>query len=156
PVRPADAAPPPKPGSIELKEDAKARIRDLIAKADKAFAAARYEEAARAYLEAHGLIEHFKLGKSPELLFNAGLSFERIEACDRVAELFARYLAEKPGASTADLRYRLKKARDCAPEVDVKSNPPKALVEIDNDPRGITPAKLNLRAGAHTLRLTLD
>jgi PEGA domain-containing protein len=146
----------PEADNPELKEDAKVRIRELITKADKAFGAARYEDSARAYLEAHDLIEHYKLGKSPELLFNAGLSFERIEACDRVAELFARYLAEKPEAATADLRYRLKRARDCAPEVDVKSNPPKAIVEIDGDPRGITPAKLHLRSGAHTLRLTLD
>src|SRR5205823_741253 len=96
------------------------------------------------------------LGSKPELLFNAGLSFERLDACDRVAELYARYLALKPQAASADLTYRLNKARECAPEVAVKSDPPKALVTVDGDPRGVTPVKLNLKTGTHTVRLTLE
>lgn len=134
----------------------KAKVRELIAAADKAFSEARYAEAAKSYVDAHALLEASNLVARPELLFNAGLAYERIDACDRVAQLFARYLADKPEAATADLEYRLKRARDCAPEVEVRSTPPGALLSIDSEARGATPARLNIRAGAHVLRLTLE
>lgn len=127
----------------------------MVERAEAAFSAARYGEAAQLFLDAHRIAEQHGLGAKPELLFNAGLAFERIDACDRVADLFTRYLEAKPSARTADLEFRLSRAKECAPEVSVASDPLGAEVSVDGTVRGRTPILLRLKTGTHTVKIEL-
>jgi hypothetical protein len=139
------------PASALAQGDSKARARALIAKADKAYEASRYLEAAEAYLEAQALLEKEKLGSKPELYYNAGLAFERAGQCDRTVELFERFLKLRPDRASDDLYARLEKAKNCAPQVVVQSEPVGAEVTIDGAARGKTPVTIHLRSGAHTI-----
>ena len=94
------------------------------------------------------------LGSKPALLFNAGLSYEKTDACEHTADLFERFLALQPDAA-ASVGDRLKAAQTCAPIVRIDSNPPGAKVEIDDVSRGLTPLSARLRSGKHEVRITL-
>lgn len=139
----------------KAKGDFKAQARTLVERAKRAFSKAAYAEAARLYLEAHEILESAGVAPKPDLLYNAGLAFERLDDCEKVAELFSRYLDLKADAASPDLVFRLKKARECAPDVSVETEPPGADVVVDGKRRGLTPIKINLKAGSHTLRLEL-
>jgi hypothetical protein len=136
-------------GAPNARSQAKAMVED----AARAFRAARYEEAAKLYLEVYDFAAKNDLPARPELLLNAGIAFERTGRCERVVELFARYLEAKPEDRTEDLTLRMKKAEACAPEITFETTPPGATVTIDGQPRGSTPLVLRLRAGSHTVRL---
>jgi hypothetical protein len=135
--------------------DAKEKARSLVAKGNRAFKRADYEEAAEAFLGAFGIIEANRLTPKPDLLYNAGLAYERLDRCDRVAELYEKFLTEKPEAATPDLEYRLEKARACAPEIEISTDPGGAKVIIDGVERGISPLSLRVRSGEHRLHLAL-
>lgn len=136
-----------------LKEEARA----LVDEANDAFNAEEYVEAGRLFLEAHDLIEENGLGPKPELLYNAGLAFERIDACDVAADLFERFIAAKPEPSALEsARLRLAKASACAPEVTIDTTPPGADVRVDEEPRGTSPIKIRLREGTHRVALELE
>lgn len=138
------------PGGDSI-EAAKAKARSLIARASEAFERGRYPESAACYLEAYDTLEASALHPKPELLYNAGLAFENIGECDRVVELFGRFLKAQPSGSSEDLLARLERARECAPEVVIQTEPSGAEVTIDGQPRGVSPLTVNLRAGGHTI-----
>lgn len=137
-------------------EEAKQKAKTLVAQALQAFEAKRFEEAGRLYLDAFEVAEKSGLGARPELLYNAGLAFEETRACDRVAELFVRFLVAAPeSASSSDFVERLERARTCAPEVTITSAPVGARVVIDGAERGVTPLKVHLKNGEHMLEMAL-
>jgi PEGA domain-containing protein len=140
----------------EQAVDPKSAARDLVARANRAFKRARYEEAAELFLAASRVIEANRLTPKPELFYNAGLAFERLDRCDRVAELFERFLAAKPDRASPDLEDRLERAKACAPEVEVTTDPGGAKVVIDGEERGTSPLRVHVKAGEHGLHLALE
>lgn len=134
----------------------KQQIRSTIAAADRAYRESAFEDAARLYLDAHRSLEKAGLPAKPELLYNAGLAYERLGACERVVELFHRFLKAKPSASNDELLERLEKAERCAPEVVIQTSPAGAAISVDGVARGTAPVRMPLRSGGHTLSATLD
>jgi tetratricopeptide (TPR) repeat protein len=88
--------------------------RTLVREALDAFDAGRWDEAAERYLEAYEAAQQLGLPEKPELLYNAGLSYERGGRCDRAIALFERYVERKPNQPPSDLRDRMERARACA------------------------------------------
>lgn len=138
------------------REEAKLNARNMIADANNDFQKARYEAAAEKYLAAHALVEAHELTPKPELLFNAGLAYERVGRCDEVARLYGQYLRARPKADSGDLRFRYDNARRCAPPITFVTEPPGATVVVDDRPRGLTPLRVYLVRGPHAVRLIRD
>jgi tetratricopeptide (TPR) repeat protein len=136
--------------------DAKERARALVERGNQAFKHAHYEEAAEAFLEAERVIEANDLTPKPELYYNAGLAYERLDQCERTAQMYEKFLSMKPDAANPDLKYRVKKAAECAPEIEISTDPGGADVVIDGVERGKSPLRVRVRAGAHRLRLALE
>jgi hypothetical protein len=143
-------------GEPSPEEKARRLANDLIKRASVAFDSGRFAEAARDYLRAEDLAENSGLGTKPELLFNAALALDHVGECDRSAELYDRYVDARPDAADdSDLARRMKDAGTCAPKLVLSTSPDGALVTIDGRPAGITPLQVHVKAGAHTLRITL-
>jgi len=138
------------------RDEAKIKARELIVAATEDFKMARYETAAEKYLAAHELVETHELSPKPELLFNAGLCFERLGRCDEVARLFSKFLRARPQLRVGDLQFRHDNARRCAPPLTFVTEPPGATVWIDDRPRGITPLRVHVVRGGHVVRVLLD
>jgi hypothetical protein len=152
---PALAAPAP---AAAPSQDAKTRQRanDLVKQARAAFDAGSFSESGRLYLLALELAEAVGLGSKPELLFNAGLSFERTGDCERAADLYDRYLTQRPDAGAdPELLSRIERQRSCAPELVVVTTPPGAVVSVDGKALGLSPLRAHVKKGAHALRITL-
>lgn len=141
------------PAHAKEKERARALIRD----ASTLFESGHPERAGELYDEAYRILEGAGLLAKPELLFNAGLAYERGGACDLAADRFGRFAQMTPSArSFPDFLERLERARRCAPEVDIVTVPPGAKVSVDGVSQGVTPARMRLKAGAHSLQLELE
>lgn len=123
--------------------------------AKRAFQRADYAESARLYQDAYEFAKTHKLPDKPELLFNAGLAYERLGACDRVVDFFGRYFELRPSARNPDLDFRFKKAVDCAPQIRFESRPAGARVAVDDRILGSTPWAAHVRAGPRRVRWTL-
>lgn len=144
------------PGDAEVRS-AKAEARERIASAAEAFSSGRYDESARSYLEAYEILRAHDLETQPEILFNAGLAYDEMGACDRAVVLFERFLEVKPDVVRVDAFVsRLERARMCAPSVDVDTSPPGATLIIDGEVRGVTPLSVHLKPGHHTYGLELS
>ncbi len=83
------------------KEDDR-RAKALFLEAERHYAAARYQQAAKSYLEA------YRLSKRPELLFNLGNTHERMGQHAQAARYLRRYLESQDAIAPGAIRSRIR------------------------------------------------
>lgn len=115
---------------------------------DPATAAARFEEA-------------WRIDRRPNLLLNAARAYEAAGALQRALDAYDEYLRVEPQGLSADearaQRTRLAERIARQPLYAIVSSPPGAAVYLDEAPDaiGVTPLRVPLTVGPHTLRFEL-
>ncbi len=116
------------------------------------FNAGRFAEALTAFQRAH------TLRPNPVVLIPILECHERLQQVPEAIAVLDRYLREAPEApNRAALEARRAALQARPARVEVRSTPPGASLVVDDTPRaGRTPTTVELPAGSHQLRLTLD
>ena len=133
----------------------KKRARAALAEAKAAFAKKDYANAGAKYLEAHEILVAGGLPAPPALLYNGGLSYSLLGACEKAVGPFEAFAAQAKKKISPKVAEQIAEARRCAPEVAIDSTPASAEVRIDGEVRGVTPLSVPLRAGEHRVVLRL-
>lgn len=140
---------------VAFAADAERQALAALAAGDKAFDNLEYAEAAKRYLEAYRILEDGDERPKPALLYNAGLAYEQLGECERAVSLFERYLEAEPMSVTREIANTIERARRCAPQIAIQTNPPGAEVFVDGVTVGSAPVTVPMRAGEHALRFEL-
>jgi len=125
-----------------------ARARALDREGAQAYAEERYEDAIRAFEEAH------RLGGPSFELWNIAKCHLRLERFDRAAEMLERYLATPglPKRDRAEAEKQLYTIKKRPSALTVTSRTPGTAVVIDGDlVEGGTPVHTTLAPGTHTI-----
>ncbi len=143
----AAAAPPAPRPNPELVREAKRRFQH----ANGLYQDGRYADALHLYQAAYDLVP------SPDILFNIGLSKEKVFDYEGCSLTFRQYLAEsRDEGRTAQAKERLERCREqTLIPVKVSSLPPSAAVYVGSGearrPSGRTPARLDLKPGTYEI-----
>ncbi|MCU1280732.1 MAG: S-layer-like protein [bacterium] len=143
----AGAAPTTARPNGELLSEAKRRFQH----ANVLYQDGRYADALHLYQAAYDLVP------SPDILFNIGLSKEKVFDYEGCSLTFRQYLTQsKDEGRTAQAKERLERCRaQTLIPVKVSSLPPSAAVSVGSGearrPSGRTPARLDLRPGTYEI-----
>jgi hypothetical protein len=143
--------------AVMLLVCARARADDTVGEARQHFQAAEaaerrgeYETALREYQAAYEAKPH------PAVLFNLATVYERLGELEQAAELYERYLTERPDASDSpSVRTRASSLRSRPSRVSVESQPPGARVALDGVQRCTAPCDFAVSAGEHEVSAEL-
>lgn len=141
------------PSPARADAAAEARFHDDIAR--RAFAARRYEEAARAFM-----VEQ-RLAPNPNIVFNIALCLQQLQRHGDAYMYFAEYLAsdDQDPARREQAREALAALRPRVALVTVESEPHGAAIFVDRrelGQYGVTPRVLALAAGPHRIWVEKD
>lgn len=130
----------------------RARARELYAEGQKAFRAGEFAKAQRAFEDAYRAVPN------PVVLLSIAESQVRTEDYAGALASLRQYLSEKPGAADrAQVEAQIANLEAKPGFVSLESAPPGAMIWVDGENTGyLTPNELSLRAGPHTIALTLD
>jgi hypothetical protein len=143
----AAAAPTEPRPDAELLREAKRRFQ----RANALYQEGRYDDALHSYQAAYDLVP------SPDILFNIGLSKEKVFDYEGCSLTFRQYLTKsKDERRNAQAQERLDRCRaQTLIPVKVSSLPPSAAVYVGSGearrPSGRTPARLDLRPGTYEI-----
>ncbi len=142
-------------GPVTARADAaaEARFQDEIAR--RAYAARRYEDAARAFM-----VEQ-RLAPNPNIVFNIALCLQQLHRHADAYMYFAEYLASDDAdeARRRQAEQALASLRPRVSLVTVASTPPGAAIFVDRrelGQYGVTPRVLALDAGPHRIWVEKD
>jgi hypothetical protein len=133
------------------RSEAKARFDEGV----NAYGEHRYRDAVRAFLQADAI------APSTALSFNIARAFEHLDDSTAALRWYRDYLRRSPKAdNAAEVQGRVTAlaailAQRGVQQVSVFSTPAGASVQIDNQPRGVTPLSVELSPGLHHVRLEL-
>jgi tetratricopeptide (TPR) repeat protein len=122
---------------VSADDDAKART--LFRQGDAAYAEGRYEDALRAFEEAH------RLSRRPALLFNVGNALERLGKLGPAADALERYLphAKRGEHDTLEKRiHNLRKRAAPSATIELEEEPPPAPPPVEPHPTPVEPDRV--------------
>lgn len=137
-------------GSAEAA--AKERARALYERGARAYADAKYQEAATQFLAAH------RVYPTPEFLFNVAKAFDRLDHRAGALAYYREYARARPGSADEEVKRRIDElclalAERGVQQLSVLSEPEDALVTLDGKPVGLTPWTGETWPGKHRLRV---
>lgn len=130
-------------------------------------ASARYQLGASAYREEkyREAVNHFlaadELVPSAALSYNIALAYDKLEEAARALSFYRDYLRRSPrGENAGEVGARIRELelmlmKQGVQQLTVRSDPPGALVRIEDEPVGMTPWTGELRPGEHRLTVSL-
>ncbi len=157
PAAPQTTTPPfDSSGATGLDEKARTRARALYDQGAQAYNESRYYQAAAYFLDA------YRVYPAPQLLFNVAKAHDKLSVASSALAFYREYLRKLPDAPDAaevgsrvhDLEAAL--AQRGVQQLSVLTNPPRALVAVDDTAVGVTPFTGEIWPGEHRLTITLD
>lgn len=136
--------------------EARARAQALYEQGVKAYAEARYHEAADCFLDSN------RIYPNPQMAFNVAKAYDKVGHDAGALSHYREYLRRVPDASDrAEVSLRIRDleaalGRRGLQQLSILSEPEGATVSIDGRPVGITPWTGETWPGRHRIRLELD
>ena len=156
---PTEQPSPPSPFNSSsadgLDDKARSRARALYDQGAQAYNESRYYQAAACFLDA------YRVYPTPQLLFNVAKAYDKLSVPSSALAFYRDYLRQLPDAPDAvDVGNRVHElettlAQRGVQQLSVFTNPPRALLAVDDMAVGITPWTGETWPGEHRLTVTL-
>lgn len=136
--------------------DATAQSRDLFAQAQKLYTARRYSEALVKFEQVYALKPH------PTVMFNIARCYEQMDSRAKALSSYRQYLRLSPDAADKQVvkdaiaNFERMLRETGVQQVTIFAEPATARIEVDGRSVGVSPATLELSAGAHSLKVAAD